>query len=156
MTSQFGMRPISRIDQSYGTALARAAIAYFLLVPPIVFLVVYILLPLILAGQLLPTSLGDQVAEFIVFFFAVVWGVIIIFPVVAILRSRTTRRAVWGTATAAVTIEALACILVPGLAVSGFAIDLVIAAAVFRYVASRIVTPVRRHGTHPSAESPKA
>ena len=118
-------------DQRYGTALFRAAIAYFALVPLIVFLVEYILLPLTITGRLLPTSLGVQVAEFVVYFFAAVWGVMIVFPVVAILRSRMTHRAVWGATSAAVTIEVLACILVPPLAVSVFAVGLVTAGAVF-------------------------
>lgn len=143
-------------DQRYGTALFRATITYLALVPLIVFLVEYIVLPLTITGRLSPASLGAQVEEFAVYFSAVVWGVVIVFPVVTILRSRTTHRAVWGAATAAVTLEVLACVVVPPLAVSVFAIGLVTAGAVFGYFASRLVAPIRRHGTPPSAASTKA
>lgn len=127
--------------QRYGIALFRAAIAYLAIVPLGVFLVEYVVIPLIVDGHFLPTSLGAQVAEFLVFFFGVVWGVPIVFPVVAILRSRTTHRAAWGAATAAVTIEAWAFILLRQLAFSVFGIGLLMAGAVFGYVASRIVEP---------------
>ena len=137
--------------QRYGTALLRAAIAYLAIVPLVVFLVVYEVILPIADGHFLKTSLGAQVGEFLVFFLGVVWGLPIVFPVVAILRSRITRRAVWGAATGAVTIEALAFIVDLGLALSVFGIGLMTAGAIYGYVASRLVAPVRRQGTSSSA-----
>lgn len=141
-------------DQRYTTALFIAAITYLVLVPLIVFLVVYVVLPLIVGGPSAPFV--NQVGEFVVYFFAAVWGVVIVFPVIAILRSRRTNRGVWGAATAAVTIEALACLLDLGVALSVFAVGLVVAGTVFGYVASLIVRPSTGIGTPASAESHKA
>ena len=140
-------------QQRYGTALIRATIANLAIVPLVVFLMEYDVLPLLITGHLLAASLVAQIEEFVVFFFAVVWGVLIVFPVVAILRSRITHRALWGSATGAVTIEALEFLLLPDLALSVFGIGLITAGAVFGYFASLIVAPIRRHRTSSSSDT---
>ena len=134
----------SSVDgHSFGRALLRAALAYLAIGPVTLFVLDWLLLPLLFLDGWDSFSLAMSVGEYVALFFAGLWGIPIVVPVVGVLRSRTNHRKTWGAVSAALSLEIVGFVLSPALAFSMAAVGVLLAGAVYGYVASLIIPPRR-------------
>lgn len=128
-------------SQGYLTALARSVMAYLLIVPVLVFVVDYLVIPVLSTGRWNAASLVSQIGEFVVFFYAAIWGVVIALPMVHLLRARIPYRAAWASIAAAFTLVGLAMLVSPSMAFSAYVVGLIVGGAAFGYAAAKVVEP---------------